>query len=44
MTGESEILPSNVLQKAGYRGSKCSRFNSKYLCSSTEAVNAFSQD
>ena len=29
---------------ASYKNSKCSRFNSKYLCPSTEAVNAFSQD
>ena len=26
---------------ASYKNSKCSRFNSKYLCPSTEAVNAF---
>ena len=27
-----------------YNNSKCYRFNAKYLCPSTEAVNAFSQD
>ena len=29
---------------ASYKNSKCSVFNSKYLCPSTEAVNDFSQD
>ena len=34
----------NVDHFASYKNSKSSRFNSKYLCPSTEAVNAFSQD
>ena len=29
---------------ASYQNSKCSKFTSKYLCPSTQAVNAFSQD
>ena len=29
---------------ASYNNSKCYRFNAKYLCPSTEAVNTFSQD
>ena len=34
----------NIDRFGSYKNSKCSRFNSKYLCPSTEAVNAFSQD
>ena len=34
----------NVDRFASYKNSKCSRFNSKYLFPSTEAINAFSQD
>ena len=34
----------NVNRFASYKNSKSSRFNSKYLCPSTEALNAFSQD
>ena len=31
-------------RSASRKNSKCSRFNSKYLCPSTKALNVFSQD